>query len=40
MPRAFQVPPLFIAGGGVPPFYARLIGIAALIAIVLGLASR
>src|ERR1700748_556207 len=37
MPPAFQVPPLFIAGGVVPPFYAVLIGIAALIAIVLGL---
>jgi branched-chain amino acid transport system permease protein len=35
MPPAFQVPPLFIAGGVVPPFYAVLIGIAALIAIVL-----
>ena len=33
----FQVPPLFIAGGVVPPFYALLIGIAALIAIALGL---
>src|ERR1700742_4539697 len=37
MPAAFQVPPLFIAGGVVPPFYAVLIGIAAMIAIVLGL---
>src|SRR3979490_1801446 len=37
MPSAFQVPPLFIAGGVVPPFYAVLIGIAALIAIALGL---
>src|SRR3954467_1367381 len=37
MPAAFQVPPLFIAGGVVPPFYAVLIGIAALIAIVLSL---
>src|SRR3954464_8535643 len=37
MPAAFQVPPLLIAGGVVPPFYAVLIGIAALIAIVLGL---
>src|ERR1700744_4957354 len=37
MPTAFQVPPFFIAGGVVPPFYAVLIGIAALIAIVLGL---
>lgn len=37
MPPAFQVPPYFIAGGVVPPFYAVLIGIAALIAIALGL---
>jgi branched-chain amino acid transport system permease protein len=37
MPPAFQVPPLFIAGGVVPPFYAVLIGVAALIATVLGL---
>jgi branched-chain amino acid transport system permease protein len=37
MPAAFQVPPLFIAGGVVPPFYAVLIGIAALIAMVLSL---
>jgi branched-chain amino acid transport system permease protein len=37
MPSAFQVPPFFIAGGVVPPFYAVLIGIAALIAIALGL---
>jgi branched-chain amino acid transport system permease protein len=37
MPPAFQVPPLFIAGGVVPPFYAMLIGVAALIAILLGL---
>jgi branched-chain amino acid transport system permease protein len=37
MPAAFQVPPLLIAGGVVPPFYAVLIGIAALIAIVLSL---
>lgn len=36
MPPAFQVPPLFIAGGVVPPFYAVLIAIAAVIAIVLG----
>src|SRR6202012_2071431 len=35
MPSAFQVPPWFIAGGVVPPFYAVLIGIAALIAVVL-----
>ena len=37
MPPAFQVPPMFIAGGVVPPFYAVLIGISALIAIALGL---
>jgi branched-chain amino acid transport system permease protein len=37
MPPAFQVPPLFIAGGVVPPFYAVLIGIAAVIALALGL---
>src|SRR6201995_1006606 len=37
MPAAFQVPPLFIAGGVVPPYYAVLIGIAALIAIAVGL---
>jgi branched-chain amino acid transport system permease protein len=37
MPPAFQVPPLFILGGVVPPFYAVLIGIAALIALALGL---
>jgi len=37
MPPAFQVPPLFIAGGVVPPFYAVLIAIAAVIALALGL---
>src|ERR1700683_3944068 len=37
LPVAFKVPPLFIAGGVVPPFYAVLVGIAGLIAIVLGL---
>lgn len=37
MPPAFQVPPFFIAGGVVPPFYAVLIGIAAVIALALGL---
>ena len=36
MPPAFQVPPWFIAGGIVPPFYLVLIGIALLIAMVLG----
>jgi branched-chain amino acid transport system permease protein len=37
MPPAFQVPPLYIAGGVVPPFYAVLVGIAALIALALSL---
>jgi branched-chain amino acid transport system permease protein len=37
MPPAFQVPPLYIAGGVVPPFYLFLIGISLLIALVLGL---
>lgn len=37
MPPAFQVPPLFIAGGIVPPFYLVLIVIALLIAAVLAL---
>src|SRR6202789_3570873 len=36
VPPAFQVPPLFTAGGGVPRFYAVLIAIAALIAAALG----
>ncbi len=35
MPPAFQVPPLFIWGGIVPPFYLVLIAIALLIAAVL-----
>ncbi|MEO8715527.1 MAG: branched-chain amino acid ABC transporter permease [Acetobacteraceae bacterium] len=38
MPPAFQVPPLFIAGGVVPPFYLVLIGVALAIALLLGLA--
>jgi branched-chain amino acid transport system permease protein len=38
MPPAFQVPPLFIAGGVVPPFYLVLIGIAFAIATALALA--
>ena len=38
MPPAFQVPPLFIVGGVVPPFYLVLIGIAFAIAAALGLA--
>jgi branched-chain amino acid transport system permease protein len=37
MPTAFQVPPLFIAGGVVPPFYLLLIGVALGVAILLGL---
>ncbi|MGO4665245.1 branched-chain amino acid ABC transporter permease [Bosea sp. 2KB_26] len=38
MPPAFQVPPLFIMGGVVPPFYLFLIAAALLMAGVLGLA--
>jgi branched-chain amino acid transport system permease protein len=38
MPPAFQVPPLLIAGGIVPPFYLVLIGAALVIALALGLA--
>ncbi|MGH8306039.1 MAG: branched-chain amino acid ABC transporter permease, partial [Steroidobacteraceae bacterium] len=38
MPPAFQIPPLFIAGGVVPPFYLLLIGVALAIALLLGLA--
>jgi branched-chain amino acid transport system permease protein len=38
MPSAFQVPPIFIAGGVVPPFYLFLIGTTLVIALVLGLA--
>ncbi len=37
MPAAFQVPPWFIAGGVVPPFYLVLIAVALSIALVLGL---
>ena len=36
MPTAFQVPPLFIADGVVPPYYLLLIGIALAVAAVLG----
>ena len=32
MPTAFQVPPLFIAGGVVPPYYLLLIGVALAVA--------
>ena len=38
MPDAFRVPPLFIAGGVVPPFYLFLIAVALSIAVILGLA--
>src|SRR6266699_1261724 len=37
MPAAFQVMPLFIAGGVVPPYYLLLIGVALAMAVVLGL---
>jgi len=37
MPPAFQVPPLMIAGGILPPFYLVLIGIALSIALALAL---
>ena len=37
MPAAFQVPPLFIAGGVVPPYYLLLIAVALVAAIILGL---
>ena len=37
MPAAFQVAPLFIAGGVVPPYYLLLIGVALVVAVVLGL---
>lgn len=37
MPPAFQVPPLFIAGGVVPPFYLFLVGITMLIGLTLWL---
>jgi branched-chain amino acid transport system permease protein len=36
MPAAFQVVPLFIAGGVVPPYYLLLIGVALAAAFVLG----
>jgi branched-chain amino acid transport system permease protein len=38
MPEMFQVPPVFLAGGAVPPFYIFLVGIALLIALALGFA--
>jgi len=37
MPSAFQVMPLFIAGGVVPPYYLLLIGVALAAALILGL---
>jgi branched-chain amino acid transport system permease protein len=37
MPAAFQVMPLFIAGGVVPPYYLLLIGVALAMALLLGL---
>ncbi len=37
MPAAFRVPPLFIAGGVVPPFYLFLVGITILIGLMLWL---
>lgn len=37
MPPAFRVPPVFIAGGVVPPFYLFIIGIALAIALALWL---
>ena len=33
MPAAFQVAPLFIAGGVVPPYYLLLIGVALAVAV-------
>src|SRR5258705_10666507 len=37
LPAAFQVAPLFIAGGVVPPYYLLLIGAALAAAVILGL---
>ena len=37
MPSLFQVPPLFIAGGVVPPFYLFLVGLTTVIGIALWL---
>ena len=37
MPTTFQVPPLFIGGGVVPPYYLLLIGVALAVAAILGL---
>jgi branched-chain amino acid transport system permease protein len=38
IPPAFQVPPVFVAGGAVPPFYIFLVGIGLLIALALAAA--
>ena len=38
IPPAFQVPPVIVAGGAVPPFYMFLVGIGLLIAVVLAVA--
>src|SRR5258708_12926440 len=37
MPPPFQLMPLFIAGGVVPPYYLLLIGVALVMALILGL---
>jgi branched-chain amino acid transport system permease protein len=37
MPTIFQVPPIFIAGGVVPPFYLFLVGVTIVIGVVLWL---
>ena len=38
MPEAFAVPPLFVAGGVVPPFYLFLMAVTLVVAAVLGIA--
>ncbi len=38
IPAVFQVPPVFVAGGAVPPFYMFLVGIGVVIAIALAIA--
>ncbi|MDA8250301.1 MAG: branched-chain amino acid ABC transporter permease [Rhodospirillales bacterium] len=38
MPEAFAVPPLFVAGGVVPPFYLFLMAVTLAVAAVLGIA--
>jgi branched-chain amino acid transport system permease protein len=37
MPAIFQVPPIFVAGGVVPPFYLFLVGVTIVIGVVLWL---